>query len=49
MITNILNNKKYIGQTRCLDVNTRWNQHKRCDKKSIGRSLLNAYNNIANP
>lgn len=43
LITNTINNKRYIGQTICNDVNSRWNQHKRKDSKTIGKYLLSAY------
>jgi group I intron endonuclease len=35
--------KQYVGQTLCKDVETRWRQHKRCEKNTIGRYLLAAY------
>ncbi len=43
VIKNIINNKKYIGQTKCSDINKRWKQHKKMCKHSIGSCLLNAY------
>jgi group I intron endonuclease len=43
LVTNTINNKNYVGQTRCPNIETRWNQHRKCDKQSIGRHLLNAY------
>lgn len=43
MIENIVNNKKYIGQTKCQDIQTRWRQHRKIDKKSLGSCLFNAY------
>lgn len=43
LITNIINGHRYIGQTICSDVNTRWKQHKRKDPKTVGRYLLGAY------
>jgi group I intron endonuclease len=43
LITNTVNNKQYIGQTICKDINSRWNQHKRKDAKTIGSYLLSAY------
>jgi group I intron endonuclease len=42
LITNKVNDKKYVGQTICKDINTRWKQYKKLDKHSIGRSLYNA-------
>lgn len=42
LIINKINNKKYIGQTICEDINTRWKQYKKLYKQSIGRSLYNA-------
>lgn len=41
LITNTINNKKYVGQTLREDINQRWKQHKA--KKSIGRCLKAAY------
>lgn len=43
LITNTINGMKYVGQTRCADIETRWKCHKSCSKYSIGRFLLNAY------
>lgn len=43
LITNKINNKKYIGQTLRSDVNTRWKYHKCNNKKYIGQILYNAY------
>ena len=34
---------KYVGQTRCHDIQTRWKYHKTCKENSIGRVLINAY------
>lgn len=39
-ITNILNNKAYIGQTKQADPNTRWKQHIRAIKYNNGCPLL---------
>jgi group I intron endonuclease len=44
IVENKVNNKKYIGQTKCDDIQKRWKQHKKIDKYSIGNCLLNAYN-----
>jgi len=44
LIENKINNKKYIGQTKKDDIKTRWNQHRKKDKKSLGTCLYNAYN-----
>ena len=43
LITNTINGKKYVGQTLCEDIESRWKQHRVMDKNSIGRYLLNAY------
>ena len=43
VITNVINNKKYIGQTIQLDINQRWNKHKQVNKKFIGTCLYNSY------
>ena len=42
LVTNTKNNKQYIGQSVCADINNRWRQHKA--KDSIGKYLLSAYN-----
>lgn len=44
LITNTITKKRYVGQTLCKNVETRWKQHKKCDHNSIGRYLLAAYN-----
>jgi group I intron endonuclease len=43
IIENIVNGKKYIGQTLQNDINKRWRQHKSKNKNSIGQILFNAY------
>jgi group I intron endonuclease len=43
LVTNLVNGMKYVGQTRCTDIETRWKQHRLMRKESIGRYLLNAY------
>ena len=43
LITNKINGKQYIGQTKCEDVETRWRYHKKMSNVSIGRHLLAAY------
>lgn len=43
LLTNKINNKQYVGQTICEDINKRWNQYKKIDKKCIGRCLYNAF------
>ena len=42
ILTNKINNKQYVGQTICEDINKRWNQYKKIDKQCIGRCLYNA-------
>jgi group I intron endonuclease len=42
-ITNTIDGKRYIGQTKCDDVETRWKQHKKVDRHCIGPYLFNAY------
>ncbi len=44
LVTNLINQKKYVGQTLCLDIYTRWNYHKNKCKSSLGRCILAAYN-----
>jgi group I intron endonuclease len=44
MVENKTNGKKYVGQTKCADIETRWRQHKKIDKRSLGTCLYNAYN-----
>jgi group I intron endonuclease len=43
LITNTENNMKYVGQSKCGDIETRWNTHRKMLKDSIGNYLLNAY------
>jgi group I intron endonuclease len=43
LITNKINKKQYVGQTLCADIETRWKQHKKANKASLGRYLLAAY------
>lgn len=43
LITNTETNMKYIGQSKCADIETRWNTHRKMLKDSIGNFLLNAY------
>jgi group I intron endonuclease len=43
LVTNMINNTKYIGQTKCNDIETRWASHRKMLKDSIGRYLLSAY------
>ncbi len=43
LITNTINNTQYVGQSKCIDIETRWNSHKKMLKDSIGRYLLAAY------
>lgn len=43
LITNIINGKKYVGQSCCEDINHRWNEHKSCKKSSLGVYIYNAY------
>jgi len=48
LITNKINNKKYIGQTIRYDINTRWKYHISNDKRYIGQILYNAYKKYGN-
>ena len=43
LITNILTGKRYVGQTIRKDIETRWKEHRKCDKRSAGACLLKAY------
>ena len=43
MVTNTVNGKKYIGQTRQPDIQRRWQQHRRISKSNLGPHLYNAY------
>ena len=42
LITNTINNHKYIGQTISYDINKRWNNYKKLNKNSIGYYFYNA-------
>lgn len=44
LVTNIITGKKYVGQSKCYDIETRWTSHRKMLKDSIGRYLLAAYN-----
>lgn len=43
LIENLVNGKKYVGQTIQNDINMRWNKHKQLNKKFVGTCLFNAY------
>lgn len=43
LVTNVLTGKQYVGQTTRLDINTRWNQHKKVCKTGLGRYIRAAY------
>jgi group I intron endonuclease len=43
LIENLVNGKKYVGQSIQKDINKRWNTHKQVNKHSIGTCLFNAY------
>ena len=42
-ITNTIDGKIYIGQSKCDDIERRWKQHKKVDMNYIGPYLFNAY------
>lgn len=42
-ITNTIDGKRYIGQSKCDDIEKRWKQHKKVDRNCIGPYLFNAY------
>lgn len=44
LITNKVNSKQYVGQSKCEDIEKRWSQHRNMTKNCIGRYLLAAYN-----
>lgn len=43
IVTNRIDKKQYIGQTICMDVNSRWRQHKRKEPATVGKYLRSAY------
>jgi group I intron endonuclease len=43
LITNKVNNKRYVGQSICVDIETRWKHHRKMTKSTIGRYLRSAY------
>lgn len=43
LVKNKLNGMKYVGQTLCQDINTRWHNHKKIAKSTLGRYLCSAY------
>ena len=43
LITNTITGKQYVGQTLCKNIESRWNQHKSCSEKTLGRYILSAY------
>lgn len=43
LVTNRITGKQYVGQSQCEDIETRWNQHKKVYKYSLGRLLFNTY------
>lgn len=43
LITNMINKKQYVGQTKRLDIQDRWRQHKMCGNTTVGRYLYAAY------
>lgn len=43
LIENLINRKKYIGQTIQKDINSRWNKHKQVNRNCMGIILFNAY------
>jgi group I intron endonuclease len=43
LVTNTINGKRYVGQSKCDDIQTRWASHRKMLKDSIGRYLLAAY------
>ena len=43
LIENLINGKKYVGQTIQDDIYKRWNKHKQINKRFVGTCLFNAY------
>jgi group I intron endonuclease len=43
LVTNTVNGKRYVGQTRQKDIERRWQQHRRISKSNLGPHLYNAY------
>ncbi len=43
LVTNLVNGKRYVGQTRQPDIERRWQQHYRISKTNLGPHLYNAY------
>jgi group I intron endonuclease len=43
LITNKIHGMKYVGQTKCPDIRTRWKQHQTKNSGSVGRFLKSAY------
>jgi group I intron endonuclease len=43
LVTNRINGMKYVGQTLCNDINTRWRNHRKVAKSALGRYLYSAY------
>lgn len=43
LIQNLINGKKYVGQTIQDDINKRWKAHKQVNKRFVGTCLFNAY------
>jgi group I intron endonuclease len=43
LITNMINKKQYVGQTKRPDIQDRWRQHRQCNDATVGRYLCAAY------
>lgn len=43
LITNKINNMKYVGQTIQMDIERRWTKHKNISKTGLGKCLRDAY------
>ncbi len=43
LVKNKINNKCYVGQTISIDILTRWKQHMKMEKNTLGRYIYSAY------
>jgi group I intron endonuclease len=43
LVTNLVNGKRYVGQSTCDDIKKRWDTHHRMRKKCLGSAIYRAY------